>query len=273
VPLSAFLLALAAAVLHAGWNVLLARARDVLAATTVALVVSVLLFAPLAAVTWDVEAAAIPWIVASAVLEIVYFVLLTSAYSRSDLSLVYPVARGSAPVLVLVGAAIAGATIGLGQALGVLLVGGGILLVRGMAGEADVRGIVLALAIGVAIAGYTLADKEGVEHAAVIPYFELVLAPAALAAVLWHAGTGRLHAARAEVGWATLGAAVFAFAAYAFVLGALTLASAPAVAAVRETSVLFAVALGASVLGEPVGRSRASGAGLVVVGVALVALG
>jgi drug/metabolite transporter (DMT)-like permease len=137
VPLSAFVLALTAAVLHASWNVLLARARDVLAATTVALGLSVLLFAPVAAVTWDVDAAAVPWIAASALLEIVYFVLLTTAYSRSDLSLVYPVARGSAPVLVLAGAAIAGATVGWGQALGVLLVGGGILLVRGVRGNAD----------------------------------------------------------------------------------------------------------------------------------------
>ena len=77
----------------------------------------------------------------------------------------------------------------------------------------------------------------------------------------------------AELGWETLGASIFAFAADALVLGAITLASAPAVAAVRETSVLFAVALGASVLGEPVGRSRASGAVLVVAGIALVALG
>lgn len=272
-PLSAFLLAVAAAVLHAGWNVLLARSRDVLAATTVALVLSVLFFAPVAAATWDVEAAAIPWMAASAVFEIVYFVLLTTAYSRSDLSLVYPVARGSAPVFVLTGAAITGATLGLGQALGVLLVGGGILLVRGVGGNTDASGVALALAIGAAIAGYTLVDKQGVEHAAVIPYLELILAPAALAAVAWHAVRGRLPAVRMELGWTTVAAAIFAFAAYGFVLAALTLASAPAVAAVRETSVLFAVALGASVLGEPVGRSRASGAVLVVAGVALVALG
>jgi len=273
VPLSAFLLALAAAVLHAGWNTILARSRDVLAATTVALILSVLLFAPVSVATWDVDAAAVPWITASVLLEIVYFALLTTAYSRSDLSLVYPVARGSAPVLVLAGAAIAGATVGVAQALGVLLVGGGILLVRGVGGNTDVRGVVLAVVIGAAIAGYTLVDKEGVQHAAVIPYLELVLAPAALTALVWHVASGRVAALRKELGWPTVGAAVFAFAAYGFVLWALTLASAPSVAAVRETSVLFAVALGASVLHEPVGRSRASGAVLVVAGIALVALG
>jgi drug/metabolite transporter (DMT)-like permease len=273
VPLTAFLLVLAAAVLHAGWNVVLARAKDVAAATTVALCLSVLLFAPVAAATWDVEASAIPWIAASAVLEVAYFALLTTAYGRSDLTLVYPVARGSAPVLVLAGAALVGATIGWIQALGVVLVGAGIVLVRGLSGEADAVGLLLALAIGASIAGYTLVDEEGVEHAAVIPYFELVLVPVALAALALHAARGRMAQVRSELRWANAGASLFAFAAYAFVLAALTLASAPAVAAVRETSVLFAVGLGALVLHERVDRARALGAVVVVVGVALVALG
>ena len=130
-------MALGAAVLHAGWNVLLARSRDVRAATTVALVVGVVVFAPFAVAGWRVEAAAIPWIVASALLELVYYFLLTAAYSRSDLSLVYPIARGVAPVLVLVGATFAGVTLGPWQALGVVLVGGGVLLVRGLGGPVD----------------------------------------------------------------------------------------------------------------------------------------
>jgi drug/metabolite transporter (DMT)-like permease len=107
----------------------------------------------------------------------------------------------------------------------------------------------------------------------VISYFELVLAPVALVALGWHVATGRVQRVRAEIGWPTLGASVFAFTAYALVLAALTLAPAPAVAAVRETSVLFAVVLGAAVLREPVGASRIAGTVLVVVGVALVALG
>ena len=78
-PLSALALTLAAAALHAGWNVLLAGRRDVRAATTVALVLSVLTFAPVAAATWRVDAAAAPWIAASAALEIAYFFLLTAA--------------------------------------------------------------------------------------------------------------------------------------------------------------------------------------------------
>jgi drug/metabolite transporter (DMT)-like permease len=273
VPATAFALALAAAVLHAGWNVLLARARDVRAATTDALVVGVAQFAPVAAATWDVEAEAVPWIAASSALEILYFVLLTAAYGRSDLSLVYPIARGGAPVLVLVGAAIVGTTLGGLQAVGVVLVGLGILLVRGLRGPVDRAGVALALSIAGTIAAYTLVDKEGIEHASAIPYLVLVLVPAAVVALAWHAATGRLARIRAEVGSASVAAGVCSFAAYALALGALSLAPAAAVAAVRETSILFAVALGYAVLREPVGRARAVGAAVVVAGVALVALG
>ena len=271
-PFDAFLLALGAAALHAGWNVLLARARDVRAATTVVLVLAVLLFAPVAAATWRVEAAAVPWIAASAVLELAYFFLLTTAYRDSEVSLVYPIARGTAPVLVLVGATAAGATLAAWQAVGVVLVACGVFLVRGVRGRVDVRGVALALAIAVTITGYTLVDKEGIQHAAAIPYLELVLVPVASAALLSYAAAGRLPDLRGELGWATFAAALASFGAYALVLGALSLAPAAAVAAVRESSILFAVALAAVVLREPVGRIRVAGAALVVGGVALVAL-
>jgi drug/metabolite transporter (DMT)-like permease len=116
-------------------------------------------------------------------------------------------------------------------------------------------------------------DNEGIEHASEIAYLELVLLPVALTALAFHASTGRLHILRDELGWASLAAGVCSFAAYALALAALSLAPAAAVAAVRETGILFAVALGLVVLREPVGSKRALGAVLVVGGVALVALG
>jgi drug/metabolite transporter (DMT)-like permease len=271
VPLDAFLLALSAAVLHAGWNVLVARANDVRAATTVALAAGVVAFAPFAAASWRVEAAALPWIALSVALELAYFLLLTAAYRDSDLSLVYPIARGVAPVLVLVGAWIAGAALGALEAVGVIVVGMGVLLVRGQSRHADPRGVLLALAIAGTIAGYTLADNEGIEHASAIAYLELVLVPVAVALLAAYAVTGRLGALRAEVGLATVAAGVASFGAYALALAALSLASAASVAAVRESSVLFAVALGAAVLHERVTPWRAVGAALVVTGIALVA--
>ena len=270
---AAFAVTLAAAALHAVWNVLLGGARDVRAATTVALGLSVLLFAPAAAATWRVEASALPWIGASAALELAYFLLLTSAYSRSDVSLVYPIARGSAPVLVLAASLVAGVSLGAAQALGILLVGGGVVLIRGLRGPIDARGVALALAVGATIAAYTLVDEQGLEYAAVIPYLELVLAPVAAAALFLEWRFGRLPAVRAALGIRAAAAALFSFGAYALVLSALTLAPAAAVAAVRETSILFAVAFAGLLLREQVGPARAVGAAAVVSGVALVALG
>ena len=105
---AALALALGAAVLHAVWNLLLAGSRDVLAATAVALCSSLVVALPFAAATWGIERAAIPWLVASGALELVYFLTLTAAYQRAELSLVYPLARGGAPVLVLLGAVVTG---------------------------------------------------------------------------------------------------------------------------------------------------------------------
>ncbi|HXG75035.1 MAG TPA: EamA family transporter [Gaiellaceae bacterium] len=269
---AALALTLAAAVLHAGWNVLLAGARDVRAATTGALGVSVLLFAPLAAATWRLEAEAVPWLLASSALELAYFGLLTAAYRGSDVSLVYPIARGAAPVLVLAGASAAGQGVGGWQAAGVLLVGAGVALVPGARRGVDLRGILLGLAIAATIAGYTLVDKQGIEHASPLAYLELVLLPVAALALLVGGRPG-LARVRAELGLRVAGAAVASFSAYALVLGALSLTAAPAVAAVRETSVLCAVALGALVLGERVGRLRTAGAALVAAGAVLVAAG
>lgn len=270
-PATALALTLLAAILHAGWNILLAGERDVRAATTATLVIAVVLFAPVAAVSWRMERSAAPWIAASAALELAYFLLLVAAYSRSDVSVVYPIARGSAPVLVLGAAAIVGATVGLLQAVGVVLVAVGVVLVRGLRGQADRRGIALALAIGAVIAAYTLVDNEGIQHASAFAYLELVLAPVAVAALCIEARGGRLVALRGAFGPATIAAALASFGAYALVLAALELAPVAAVAAVRESSILFAAVLAALLLREPVGPSRLGGAALIVGGVVLVA--
>ena len=272
-PVSALALALGAAVLHALWNLLLARARDVEAATAAMFGVAAAGYAPVAAATWDVHAAAVPFVIASALLELVYLVLLAAAYRRADLSLVYPVARGAAPVLVLLaGAAFVGAGVSAGEAAGVVLVGTGVLLVRGLRGTSGRAGLALALAIACCIAAYTLVDSRGIRHAAALPYLELVLAPPALlyvAAVCAAKGAG---AVRRELGLPTVFGAAAAFGAYGLALAALRLASAASVAAVRETSVVIAVVLAAPVLRERVGPARMAGAVFVVAGVALLSL-
>jgi drug/metabolite transporter (DMT)-like permease len=271
VSATALLLALAAAVVHALWNLLIARARDSEAATAVAVVVGVLAFTPAALLTWDVDAAVWPYVVGSTSFELVYIALLAAAYRRSELSLVYPLARGVAPVLVLVvGVAALGAPSSAAQAVGVCLVGLGVVLVRGRGRDADPRGVVFGLAIAACIAGYTLIDNAGVERAEPLPYLILVMAPAAFvyfAAVLWLRGAASL---RAEVNVPTLVAGVASLSSYVLALAALQLAAAAPVAAVRETSVVIAAALAWIVLKERVGPARLGGAILVVAGIGLL---
>jgi drug/metabolite transporter (DMT)-like permease len=256
VPASALGLALAAALVHALWNLLLAGARDSQAATAVGMCVGCLVFLP--SLVGDVSAQAVPWILASAALELAYFALLAFAYSRDELSAVYPLARGSAPVFVL---AVAGVPLVL-QAVGVVLIAVGVLLVRGGGGS------LLALAVGACIAGYTLVDKEGLKHADPLTYLELVLVVPAVAYASW-IGRARL---RGAFGWRSAVAGVGMFGAYGLVLLALRLAAAAPVAAVRETSIVIATLLGAVVLHESVGRARFVGSAVIVAGVAAIAL-
>jgi drug/metabolite transporter (DMT)-like permease len=274
VPVSALLLAFAAAFLHASWNMLLAGAKDSEAATAVALVVAAVVFAPVAAVAWDVERAAWPYIAASAALELAYFILLAAAYHRSELGLVYPLARGVAPVLVLLGATIAlGRHISTAQAIGVVAVGVGVILVRGLRGDADTLGTILALVIAVTIAGYTLVDKEGMNHAGPLPYLELVLVGPAILYALGIGATKGRGALRLELRWQSVAAGIAMFSAFALILAALQRAPAAPVAAVRETGVVIATGMAALILHERVTGQRLAGAFVVVAGVALIALG
>jgi drug/metabolite transporter (DMT)-like permease len=273
VPASAFALVLAAAFLHALWNLLVARSRDPEAATAVALVAAVVLFAPVTVLVWDAERAVWPYLLGTAALHLAYFALLAAAYRRAELSLVYPLARGLAPVLVLlVGVAALGVGTSALQAAGVCLVGAGILLVRGLRGNADWTGVAFGLAIAACIAAYTLVDKEGIRHANPITYLEVATVLAAtpyVAGILAVKGAAKV---RSEISISTLGAGLAMFGAYALVLAALRLAPAAPVAAVRETSIVIATAGAALVLRERFGPGRFAGAVLVVSGVILLAL-
>lgn len=272
-PTSAFLLALGAAFVHALWNLLLARARDPEAAGAVALVTAVVVFSPVLAFTWELEAQAWPYIAASSALELAYFALLGAAYQRAELSVVYPLARGVAPVLVLVVGVLAlGAPTTAVQALGVCLVGLGVLLVRGLRRPAGSTGVLFGLAIACSIAAYTLVDDEGIRYANAITYLELTLiVPAAGYAlgVAWLKGGAAL---RKELSASTVVAGLGMWIAYGLVLAALARAEAAPVAAVRETSIVIATIGAALVLHERVGPTRLAGAVLVAVGVALLAI-
>jgi len=148
---------------------------------------------------------------------------------------------------------------------GVIAVGIGVLLVRGARGSA--RGLAFGVTIAAAIAGYTVVDRYGIRHAAAGPYLLLVMVAPALVYTLL-VGRGRVRAAL-DPATVVIGAA--SASAYLLVLLALRLASAPAVAAVRETSVVIATGAAAVFLGERVSSTRLAGAAVVVLGVALLA--
>ena len=273
-PLSAVALALGAAFLHAGWNVLLAGSRDTRSTTAGLLLFGTLLLAPAAVVTGGVSTSALPYIAASAVLELCYFLLLARAYDSGEVSVVYPIARGSAPVVVLAFGAVAlKESVAAGAVAGVLLVALGVLLVglgalwplEGAKSALPRRDVWFGLAIGAVIASYTLVDAEGVERADPIAYLALVVAPCAVVYPF-------VAKVRPDVGVRSALTAAATFGAYLLVLAALRLAPAAPVSAVRESSVVIAALLSAVVLHERVDAKRVAGAFAVTAGVAAIAL-
>ena len=272
-PPQALWLALAAAFVHAFWNLLLARARDPESATAIALLAAIVAFAPVTVVTWRLDNRVWPYLAVTSVLQLVYFALLATAYRRAELSFVYPLSRGLAPVLVLlVGAVALDQVTSKAQVVGVCLVATGILLVRGIRRPTRSEGLFFALGIAACIAAYTLVDKRGIRYAAPITYLELSMIPAALvyaAAVIGAKGRTRVCA---ELGAPAIVAGLASFGAYSLVLAALERASAASVAAVRETSVVIAAVLAAPLLRERVGPWRLAGTVLVAGGITLLAL-
>lgn len=276
-PATALALVLAAAFVHAGWNVLLARAAEPRLATAIAMAASVLVAAPLALLDFRVERGVWPYLLTSTLLETGYVLLLAYAYDTGAMSVVYPVARGSAPVVALaltiaITAALPSPAIGLG--VGVIVVG--IFAVRGVGGRAEPHDVRVGAAIGCLIGAYGVTDAAGLRHAAPLPYLFLdMIVPGlvGLGLALRRSGVRPLRAAVDRfsllAGAGTTAAFGLSLAAFARVPTAVV----PAVQAARETSVVIGVAMAAVVLGEPVGRLRAGGAALVVAGVVLVAFG
>lgn len=280
----AFLLVAGAALLHAGWNVLLARADDVEAATAAAFVFGSLAVVPFALLTWRVSLAAVPWMAASAALELAYLVALARGYRSGRVAVVYPVARGTGPVVVLlVSVVFLGAAVGATTALGVAAIVAGVVLLRTLRVQVpaeEERGLrtssaelLAGVLVGSCIAGYTLVDAEGLDHAAPLPYLLVVIG---LPAVLYAAGLARLRGAavlRAQLRPAVAGAGLASVGAYGLILVALTRAPTSAVAALRESSVVIAVVLAARLDRRRLRAPELGGALVIAAGVAAVVLG
>jgi uncharacterized membrane protein len=267
--LPALALALASAALHAAWNLLLAGRKDIQAAAAATFVLSVAFATPLAIIWWSAEPSVWPYALASALLETVYVVALAYAYRVGDLSFVYPVTRGVAPVLALVATiAVLGHAVSASEIVGILIVAGGVVLVRGPEGSADARAILAVATISASIAAYTLVDRVGIQHAGALTYFVLVLAGPALV----YPPIVGIAAVRREIGVITAVAAAANLGSFLLGLLALRRGAAAPVLAVRSTSIVIATLLAGRVLSEHVPRERLAGSILVFAGVAVLAL-
>lgn len=188
-----------AALLHVTWNVLLKTAGDPMAAATVGIVAAAVVMVPVAAVGWlaaggpAVPSEAIALGVVSGLLETGYFVFLSTAYRHGDLSIVYPTARGTAPMLaVVIGVVVFGERLGAPGAIGVgLLLAGLLILTRpwrllfGDLEGADRAATTYALATGVLIALYSSVDREGARLAGPWIYAALIWPAMAVGLVGW----------------------------------------------------------------------------------------
>lgn len=274
--LPVFAALLAAAFLHALWNTLIRRDPDRKAASTAVAAGGAVVGGVLLLVLPAIAPAALPYVLASNVIHVAYFVLVGWAYRHGELSVSYPLMRGLAPLIVTIAAALFVETPPAVVIAGVVVVTVGIVSIsfEGLRrSQAPPRS---AFANAFVIAAYTLVDGLGVRHSgAPASYVAAVVFGSGVLTMAWNVwwrGREVIAAtlARALVG---VGAAAMSYAAYAIALWAMTFTPIGAVAAVRETSVLFAAGLGALALKERFGALRWVAAVLVVAGLALVELG
>jgi drug/metabolite transporter (DMT)-like permease len=268
-----------AALLHAAWNAIVKsspdKQLDTVLVTAGAAAVSIvsLFFVPVPAPqSWG-------YLAASALIHVAYFALVAAAYRTGDLSYVYPIMRGSAPLLTaIVAGVLLAEPLGLGGWTGIVLISAGILLLAAnqwRQGRFDAPQTIFALGNALVICVYTLVDGIGTRlsgnafsyvgwmlafNAILLVAFAALRRPEALVAharARWHLG---------------LAGGTFTWASYAIALWAMTQAPLAMVAALRETSVIFGTILAAVVLKERFGATRYAAALLVCAGAAALKL-
>jgi drug/metabolite transporter (DMT)-like permease len=255
---------LLAALLHASWNAMLHGNRDrFLSMTWMSIAIGAV--ATLIALCTPMPASASwPYIVASGLVHDLYNVNLVRAYRRGDLALAYPIARGSSPLLVTLGAALfAHEAIGPLHALGVVMISGGIIAIALQGQHMSRQGVLAALTTGATIAIYTVIDGIGVRlsgdkalaYTAWIFMFYWLMPLAFIAMRGFAAMWTPVRTQPAAVG-SSLAGGLVSLAAYGIVIWALQSGAMGAVSALRETSVVFAVLIGRVLLQETVTAKR-----------------
>jgi drug/metabolite transporter (DMT)-like permease len=278
-PLAVLPLVLLAAVFHAAWNALLKASENPLSLATRALTWGTVVSLPPVALAWLLTGRpGLPlagWLLAlgSAFLELIYFITLSIAYRRGELSVVYPIARGSAPLLaVLVGLLLLGERLHPSAGVGVLVLLAGIWVVRRPA----TAGAALwpALLTGVMIAAYTSLDRIGVRLGSPWIYGWLLWLFGAIF-LIGYTTVRRIPGSRlTDEPKLSLAVGVLMTAAYFMILYALSVAPLAIIAPLRESAIVLVTAWGIWRLGERRGAwLRVAGAVAIVGGIALLTIG
>lgn len=273
--LSVLIVVLLGALLHASWNLLIKARRNTRAAAAVVYVCSGMLAALALPFIPAPSQASWPYLAISAVLQFLYGVVLAAAYRTGDLSHAYPLMRGTAPLLVAIGSSVlVGERLSLPMWLGVSLMSGALLsLIFDARGRGRASSSGLAVLNALLIAAYTMIDGVGARQSAhPVAYSLWLFLLTAVPWFGWIASRPRAYPRselRAEIPAGVIGGAC-ALASYTLAVWAMTRAPIAAVAAVRESSILFGTVLGAVVLRERVTWVRALAVTLLAVGIWII---
>ncbi len=279
-PLFALATILLSACMHAGWNLLVKRASNKEVFMWWALLVGTLLYTPVLIIGFPIPSRVWPYALVSALIEVVYFWILTRAYERYDFSLVYPISRGAAPVLLALWAVFflnekieAAGACGIALILlGVFIVGQGKLRFA----RANIQGVLPALAIALCISIYSVIDAAAVRMMSAAPYSVLIIG---LIGLFFTPVVLRKHGALAlrsewRMHWRTiLAVGILHTLAYLLVLEVYATSRVSYAGALREISVVFGALAGWKWQGEAFGGIRVLGAMLIFLGVVALALG
>ncbi len=275
-----FLAVLFAAACHAGWNALIKIGLDPLSTTTLVAAGSATVGLGCLPLAGMPASAAWPWLIASAIIHLLYFAALIESYRTGDLGQVYPIARGSAPLMTAAASAFfIGEQLSLSSWTGIAALAAGVLLLSTRGGRElkhiDERAIGFALLTALTICAYSVVDGIGARTSLnpqsyvlwLLVGNALTLTPYAL----WRDRRGVTAAVRHFWLRGIAGGALQALS-YGIALWAMTLAPVAIVAALRETSVLFGTGMAVVVLKEPVRPVRIVAAALIVCGLVLIRL-
>jgi drug/metabolite transporter (DMT)-like permease len=275
-----FAAVLLAAACHAGWNAAIKRGLDPLA-TTVSISIGAALVAlvlmPFAGLP---GAASWPFVIASVLIHLVYFAALIESYRSGDMGQVYPIARGSAPLMTAAATTtLLGERIGWLGWCGVVLLAAGVLLISLRGGRdlarLDRRAVGFALFTAVTICAYSVVDGVGARLSGSANAYSLALfvGIGPMMAVYARVRSGpAVFTAMRRHGAIGLAGGALQLGSYGIAIWAMTVAPIALVAALRETSVLFGAVIAVVLLKEPLRASRIAAALLIVIGLALIRL-